>query len=428
MELFESNNLLQFEIFITCIICIWGLKKINFGKTIGCTSGLLINILIFFGIGPMFYIYAKPQSEFLDKQVILNNMLLAYPYILIGLILSIPVFNTKNKYFIISNFNYKSFNINWLLLILSFTSQIISNLSIAKSGIGTIFPVLTYLLYPCIVSATVIIKKTNYKSILFFCVALLITIYIGITSPWRSILIMIIFSFALGLYLRNKKYLKYTIIPVVIIIVIIMPYQEAKKLTEGSLKGMQTVLLANALIIDNKERLLILSDFFSSRINYARETSYVLNGIDQKLIYYSYGESYLNIFKQLIPRFFWYNKPSFTNEYGFELPRKTGLLSSSDENSSWGVNYIAEFSYNFNLNYLPIFIFILFFLFKYIDSLASKFIQNEQLLFALNLSLFYLGLNLVSLLYYSTYFLWIFILIKFISLFFHENTSLRRNR
>ena len=99
----SSTNVLLFEMLTTCALCIRCLMKINFGNTISCTSGLIINILLFYGIGPVFYLYDESLNENLDKAVVLNQMELLYPYLITGLFFSFSIFHAKNKYSHIKN-------------------------------------------------------------------------------------------------------------------------------------------------------------------------------------------------------------------------------------------------------------------------------------------------------------------------------------
>jgi hypothetical protein len=176
-------------------------------------------------------------------------------------------------------------------------------------------------------------------------------------------------------------------------------------------------ILNESLTLSNSVKINYISSFISQRINYVRELGYVQFAISNHSLEYRNGDSYKEIFYQLIPRFLWSDKPSYNYTTGYVIPRKVQLVSESDEITSWGVNVFAEFSYNFNYEYLPVFIVLFYFFLNFIDTMAVSLGLKIQNLLLLQVSLFFVTLNLVSIIYSSTYFLWLFLIIIFINKF-----------
>ena len=223
-------------------------------------------------------------------------------------------------------------------------------------------------------------------------------------------MILFIACFIIGGYLKNKINFFFIIILRLVVLFYILPFQLLKR-EQSDKNFISNEVFNKSLLLSSDVKINYITVFLSQRINYARELGYVQFAIDNHNLEYRDGETYKEIFFQLIPRYIWNDKPSYNSITGFDIPRKVQLLSETDEFSSWGVNIFAEFCYNFNYKYLPFFILVIYLLLNYLDSLCYHLelkIQNQLIL---QFILFFLTLNLVSLIYSSTFYLWSFILI-----------------
>jgi hypothetical protein len=217
-------------------------------------------------------------------------------------------------------------------------------------------------------------------------------------------------SLLIGLSLRGKVNFYIVGVLSLLVVFIILPFQQSKKLSTETDFNTNTAFV-NSLDVSYGDRLLVTSAFFAERINYAREIGYVQNAIKKGNFAYRYGESYYEIIYQLIPRIFWTDKPSYNTFTGREVPRIIGLVSRSDTSTSWGVNCFAEFIYNYPYEALPVFVILLYFLLNYFDTITTRIRLTPQYTWLLQTTLFFLSLNLVSVIFSSTYFLWTFLIV-----------------
>ena len=375
--------------------------------------------LIFFGIGPLSFYYDDSVPERIGRFNLLNTLNSLYPYLIIGYS-TIMYLEYKNRKVTRSNLNLfgslqKVFNKDhnnylFLVLTLSIIGNYFSSFIFAKSGIGTIFPVLSYLVYPITIFIVYTFDFKSTKSLILLIILISYFGYQSFFSLWRSQLILFIACFIIGGYLKNKINFFFIIILSLVVLFYILPFQLLKR-EQSDKNFISNEVFNKSLLLSSDVKINYITVFLSQRINYARELGYVQFAIDNHNLEYRDGETYKEIFFQLIPRYIWNDKPSYNSITGFDIPRKVQLLSETDEFSSWGVNIFAEFCYNFNYKYLPFFILVIYLLLNYLDSLCYHLelkIQNQLIL---QFILFFLTLNLVSLIYSSTFYLWSFILI-----------------
>ena len=225
---------------------------------------------------------------------------------------------------------------------------------------------------------------------------------------------MFLFSIGLGLSLRKKIFLLYGFLFGPLIVMLIIPFQALKK--SRKIKEDQNIVSAFVGSLSNKsyERESMTTTLLAFRLNYVRESAYVLRGIERKYISYRYGQTYSETILQLVPRAIWPDKPSYNHLANRVIPRQIGLLSKLDKHTSWGVNYYAEFLYNFPIYLLPIFFLLYFGLLGWLDRLSNKIGLAIDTLVLLKTTLFFQVLSTVTLSAASTYFLWIFIVVKLI--------------
>lgn len=387
-------------------------------KLLTAVTGLHFTFLLFFGLGSFFYawfgVITERENEFIINRAI-NKVI---PYLLLAYsILSVYEFTQRKK---VSNFNQfllaalkKNVNLNHFNLFvfsLSFVAMVFPSGDIASSGVGTIFPVFVNFLFPITILIVYNLKKRDAFSIVLFVVLFLLVGYTVFTSAWRSQLIMFLGCLLIGWNLKGSVNYYIVGIAFFLVIFILLPFQQIKK-SNTQLDFDTGVAFEQSLDYSYTDRLAIGASFFAERINYSREIGYVQNAIDKNYMQYRWGETYKEVFYQLIPRVFWDNKPVYNSFTGREIPRKVGLVSKYDMNTSWAVNSFAEFIYNFPYQYLPVFVILFFFFLNYLDSLCMRLRLKPQFAWLLQTTLFFLSLNLVTVVFSSTYFLWSFVII-----------------
>lgn len=396
-------------------------------------TGLHFTILLFFGIGLICYsIFGLSYNDRVPTNVVLSKIALFYPYFLAGYsFISYLDFRAISREkasnlsisaklnSIKSSININKFNL--FIYTISFIALLFSELSFVTSGIGTFIPVLSNFLYPiCILIAFQFTWDDTFARNNFIILILTVGI-VAFASAWRSQLIFLFASILIGFNLKHKINPFFIVGMAVAFFYFILPFQQIKKSNFEEFNFDAQAAFEAGLDYTFENRIQLVSDFFSERINYCREMGYVQNAIDNNQIQLRNGETYKEIFLQLIPRFLWSSKPSYNTFTGYEIPRKVDLLSYNDEYTSWAVTAFAEFIYNYSYKMLPLFIFLLYFLLKTIDNLCSKLSLLPHYAWLLQTTFFFLSLNLVSVIYSSTYFLWTFIVILILNWFEKQN-------
>jgi hypothetical protein len=414
----SGNILLFYSIFIIVLSSINIRFRINRGLILTAVSGFHFTLLLFFGLGPLFYAIYGLRFERVSSKLVVAGIDSVYPYFLFGItIISIIEFRNRSKksYFNLSlmrylksNFNLNIFNI--FILVISLLAIFLPEGNFAASGVGTIFPVISNFLLPVCILITFNMNFKDRLSVVIFIVLLVTVGYQSFTSAWRSQLIMFFGSILIGLTLRGRVNFYLVGVVSLLIVFIILPFQQTKKLSTQTDFDTNAAFV-NSLDVSFGDRLLVTSSFFAERINYAREMGYVQNAISSGTYSLRYGQSYYEIFYQLVPRILWEDKPSYNQFTGREIPRIIGLVSKNDANTSWGVNCFAEYIYNFPYQTLPLYIILLYLSLNYLDSITTKIKLQPQYIWLLQTTLFFLALNLVSVLFSSTYFLWTFLVI-----------------
>lgn len=392
--------------------------RINRGLILTAVSGFHFTLLLFFGLGPLFYAIYGLRFERVSSKLVIAGIDTVYPYFLFGIAI-ISIIEFRNRYkksdfnlslmrYLKSNVNLNLFNM--FILAISLLAILLPKGEVAASGAGTIFPVVANFLLPVCILITFNMNVRDRLSVAIFIVLLATVGYQSFTSAWRSQLIMFFGSILIGLTLRGRVNFYVVGVISLLIVFIVLPFQQTKKLSTQTDFDTNAAFV-NSLDVSYGDRLLVTTSFFAERINYAREIGYVQNAISQGKYSLRNGESYYEIFYQLVPRILWAEKPSYNQFTGREIPRIIGLVSKNDANTSWGVNCFAEYIYNFPYQTLPLFILLLYFILSYLDSITTKIKLQPQYIWLLQTTLFFLSLNLVSVIFSSTYFLWTFLVI-----------------
>jgi hypothetical protein len=433
MPLAQETNLLSVGIIAVGLLNVWLLVRRN--ALMCAQGGLHVNLLIFYGLGPLANGFAKIYWDLYILQTLplyLNRIqwTIFVSYIVCSVFF---YFINSNKKGIQNKYGSKTISqqmaINRLTIVtltLSVIGYFFSKTDVATSGVGTLFVVLKNILFPTLV---LLIYNASFKNrlsvFLLICGFLLVGVN-AFVSQWRSELIVFLFSIGAGLVLRNKKLFWIGLVLGPLFLLFVLPFQNLKK--AGKIRDDQSYSDAFVISLNSKASPFDLAvNFVAYRLNYGRESAYVIRGIDRNYIEYRYGETYMEMVLQLIPRVVWPDKPSYNYYTGFVLPRKIGLSARIDRHTSWGVNYFAEFLYNFPLQALPIFFLVYWGILIWLDKLSSKMSLLPELRMLLQFALFFQVLSTVTIVNAATYFLWIFIVLKIVNYFLKPNTSYNRS-
>jgi hypothetical protein len=378
------------------------------------SAGLHASILIFLGIGPLTYTFVEPGGERVPFEVLLASLLPPYTYLLIGY--SIAVFtewlftrrNVRRMTIPASEIDGITLSIFGGLAIIGYTMSLFE---FSLSGIATIFPVLGTFLYPVIVVVVAAYRPSSLPSNVLTLTSLGLSGYFAVFSLWRSQLIMLLVSIGIGAVLRSRKGIIFFVVVALATLYLVLPFQVLKRASAEEFTEAPDEFFYATLEIDFEDRQSIILDFISHRINGAREMSYVQAAIDNGQIESRYGQGYIEAWQQLIPRIFWRDKPSFNQTTGFVLPREIGLVSWSDPFTSWAVNFWAELLWNFSYKTFVFLIPVVFILLSTIDRWIDRLLQQQACAWIAHATLFFLFLQLVSIINLVTYALWLFIII-----------------
>lgn len=121
------------------------------------------------------------------------------------------------------------------------------------------------------------------------------------------------------------------------------------------------------------------------RLNEAATVSALLNTVPS-VAGYKYGATYLPMVTWVVPRFFWPNKPTF--QFFNDIGRATGLIGPNDNQTTVVYTSIGELYLNFGYPGVPIGMFALGMLFRWLYQALMSGPRNETAVLAYSLLVF----------------------------------------
>jgi hypothetical protein len=378
------------------------------------TAGLHASLLIFMGIGPLTYTFTEPIGERVGVDTLLAALVPPFTWLLLGYSIAVVAeFFVYRKSPRRSGIRPAEIDAPTVFMFggLAILGYTMSLFEFSTSGIGTIFPILGTFLYPVIVITVAAYRPTNLLSTVSTLFSLGLAGYFSIFSLWRSQLIMFLVSIGIGALLRSRKGLWLFPLVAAVILYLILPFQQLKKTFSEEFVQDPEAFFYTTLGMTLEDRNAIIVNFASGRMNGAREMAYVQAGLDNGQIVSRRGEGYVDAIKQLVPRLFWSDKPSYNQTTGFALPRDVGLVSWDDQFTSWGVGFWAEVIWNFPYQCLILLVPLFFLGTAAIDRGVYRVLQQPARIWIAQATLFFLFLQLVSIINFVTYALWLFIIV-----------------
>lgn len=379
-------------------------------------GGLHLNIFFMYGFGTSCYVLQPLQTERLSHELVVQQIAKNGIPILIGYLVWLVV---ESQFLTKQNFDLRSAALRSQPsnLILFFAMALMGYLGaqdeISESGIGTIFAVLKNITYPCLVVAILKINRQNDGMQTGLNAAVILTLLLfSFYSPWRSELILSMTYMLLAFVYRYPNRLVPIGFATVAAMIFIFPFIQFKKANYEQFQSDPIGSFLDSQAISPNERLEMTTLFAAERLNSMREISYITNAIEQRIIGYKFGETIIESVTQLVPRALWPDKPSFNTIYNRLLSREIGLVGKEDQGTSWGVNFIAEFAYNFDVWFYVLYIPLVFTIFHGFDCLGKWLCKRPETSLFLPLTLFCIGFNGYSMSMLSTYILWTFFVYK----------------
>jgi hypothetical protein len=384
------------------------------------TAGLHFQILIFFVIGGFSYVlFPDAEPRFVLDEILESSWLYLLPF-LAGYVITCFI-----EYFYLKQFPSLSirqlpeyrFSSNSLFFVtfLGFLGCTLEG-SIHFAFLGSLLVYLKALFLPCLIFMVINYKRYNILGKSMAISTVLMAVIIGITSPWRSVLIFLLLSLFLALCLTKPKWIPFALLVSITLLLFLIPFQNLKKFEYTRFTVEPMAVLRESLELKLFERWEEVGFFFAVRVNYARELVYVNHAIDSGMLLTN-GATYKSLVYQIVPRVFWPAKPELAHWAQFILPREVGLVQFVDPVTSWAVNIFAEACYNFG-NYCLIWFVPSFFAFSLgLEQLTQWLLKTREGRYLSGGALFFILLSVTNVIFLSS----TIIAVLFISLVFDLN-------
>ena len=389
------------------------------GRLFTPSSGLHLQFLVFFGMGGFGFALFPNAEPHLSKLEIIESILQCIPPLLGGYAIAIGIerfyFRRKRRIeTVMTRGGTFSPVVIFFVALLGFAGCLLEG-ELLIPGLSSLPTYCKNLFFPCFLLAIINARSYGIHGILVSVLIVIMAIVIGIWSPWRSVLIILAATILLAVILMRPKWIPVTLVAGVIAMGLLIPFQNAKKIGYEEFVADPYLLVEQTLDMKMGERWEGVGDFVAKRINYVRELVYVNRALQAGMPLEN-GETYLQIFYQLVPRFLWQDKPEIQERAGFFLPREVGLLQKVDVSTSWAVNSSAEATYNFGLKSLIWFIPVMFLLAEGMEKIMRRITLTPQAGVLGNISLFYLYLGHTSAIFAASMIVALIVIIKGVDL------------
>lgn len=380
------------------------------GRFLTAAAGWHGTLFLMYGVSGLAYI-AHPVESRIPSSYLLPAYRLGLTYLAFGQMLSLAVdflLLYRRPRLRVMESSTRTFRIAVLVSILAIFGYAGVLAGLGGSGAGTAFTVLLLFRYPSGVFLVLAAKSVRERLIASALVG--VSLLFAVLSPWRSELIFVTAAVLLGVALRSLRWVTIGAVTGLAVFVFLLPFLNARKTRLDEFQDAPFDFFIAAERISMEDRLLEFSQFVAMRLNQGRDLAHVLLALETGALQPIGGTYYENLGAQLIPRVLWPDKPSFNQEMGFELPRRIGLVGSTDEWTSWGVGLLGELAYAHGAWVLvpavPLMLLVLLGLERLARTIRWKVPEFEHVLGACFLFLFISPGSPINL---GTYVLWLFI-------------------
>jgi hypothetical protein len=371
-------------------------------------TGVHFQILVFFGFGGIsFCLFPDAEPRLSFDEIVENSVIYMRPF-LVGYVISCLSEYLYLKYHptILAAYSFEySFNSVSLfpVALIGFSGCLLEG-RITIVGLSTIATYLKCLFFPALVFMLTNHARFNGSGKFFAILCYTMAIIIGIWSPWKSVLIVLLMSIMLAVAVVKPRLVPYALSLAIALMMFLVPFQNMKRSDYQRFTSDPLTIVRESLELNSLERLELVGSFFVLRINYVRELVYVNLALDSGMSL-THGSSYKSLVYQIIPRVIWPSKPAFANWAGFDLPREVGLLQAADQSTSWAVNLFAEACYNFGKQCLIWFIPLIFLLCHGLDRFTRKLFKARQTIALCSATLFFVTMSTTNVIFlFSTIF------------------------
>jgi hypothetical protein len=361
-------------LFLSAVALLAQYKK---GNLLSSASGTIFQIAIFYGIGGLaFLTQPKVEPRLTPEQIVELTINSGIPFLIgYGIVTMFFIRGFRNSDRQADRTNIvRDFPSG--ILFLGGSLGFLCSVFEGDPKLQSLWSLMSYFrvfIFPCLLLSIAGFENYDKPGKMVCLILLLMTIYIGFTSAWRSILVLTMFTIFLGIATINPRHVIYFIAFAAVALSFMLPFQLIKRDNFERFQNEPMAVVRASIDLDTNTRLQMIEEFICRRMNYTREMAYIDRALSQGFPL-SEGQSYINAALNLIPRTLWPEKPSLANYQNYELPRLIGLLQATDKDTSWGINMFAEGVQNFGVNSLPLFI-------------PLVFLFNHGLMFLLGISI-----------------------------------------
>jgi hypothetical protein len=368
-------------------------------------SGLHLQILVFYGLGGFaFVLFPEAEPRLLVDEIVESSVLYLTPFLIgyaIACLFDYLIIRRTSTNLSESFLKYQFTPISLFSVgLLGFTGCLLEG-KLIFFGLSSLLTYFKTLFFPCLIFMALNYGKYDIFGKLLTLTCFLMSIIIGIWSPWKSFLIVLMMSVMIVVALAKPKLLPYALILSVVSLLFLIPFQLKKRVDYLRFTSDPTGVFRESLELTNSERVEAVGQFLVIRINYVRELVYVNRALDSGMAV-THGSTYKSIIYQMIPRVLWPSKPELAYWSQYTLPREVGLLQHIDEYTSWAVNIFAEACYNFEKRCLIWFIPVVFFLLHGLDRLVHRSLKSAQARVLCLATLFFVLMSATNAIYLSS--------------------------
>jgi hypothetical protein len=393
------------------------------------SGGLHFQVFLFFCLGGFCYVLFSEVEPNLSSDQILDYGYAACLPILIGYTIVVAceyIWLWKSKgedvrrrgaSFDITN----SFPLHTRLLVSGFGSAgLLLQQILANSPLEQLSTYLSLFFFPALLLGMASWKRANAMGNGITILLLIQSLVTSFYSAWRSMLIITLVTILLGISanrMSRNRQLSMLAAGLVgfLLLCYVIPFQIMKRNDIVAFETDPESVVIASLNISLGDRISTVGEFIASRMTYLRESIYVdlavENGFDLQN-----GETYINIFNQLIPRMVWPDKPEVAQWAGFDLPRSVGLLQRDDETTSWAVNMFAEATYNFGIWCTLWFVPLAFGFVHIFQAMLRRLYRTREAMVLANVVAFYLVLETTTVIFMSSLIVSLILIVKIVEI------------
>jgi hypothetical protein len=397
------------------------------GRLLTAAAGWHGTIFLMYGASALAHLVAPPESRIplsfllpayqsaIDLLVLGQAIALAVDFWLLRRSPRIPPLVPRDR----------TFRVAVLISALALTGYVGLRLGLGGAGAETVFPVLRLLRYPSIIFLVVSARRPGQRVVATTFV--LVSLAFSIASVWRSELVFIVVAVLLGIGLRRARLVPRLAIAGLLAFVFLLPFLNARKKAPDAFLQAPFAFFLESQQVGLLGRTQDVLGFIATRTNQGRDLAHLLVALDTGDVRSVGGQYYLDLVSQMVPRLLWPDKPSFSYQTGFVLPRVIGLLGADDPDTSWGLGLLGELVYAHGRWVLVPAVPLVLLLLIGLEIVTARIRwRNWEFRHVVGATFFFLFLGSPGLINLTTYVIWLFLFAVLTDRFAHASWAMGR--